>query len=229
MTVSYSGFKDRLFPFGVSWTDTKDSQIYDLSFTSVLTTRSQMRASASYGLDDGYLSNPYHRINIDGFYFMERHPVLRDKLAFGLFYNLGFSGERISSVQLDYRYYADSWEIKSHTFGVKFSQHITDALTASLRQRYYVQSGAYFFKNPYTQEEEFMTGDPKLAPFTSTLSGIGLTLEATRWLSFELLYEQYHQRSSINYAYIYESVAKADLISQILFISTKLKFNITGE
>lgn len=224
VTLAYSNFQDKLFPFGVTWRDIKLSQVYDLSFTTVLTTRSQLRATTSYGHEFGYLSNPYHRVIIDDFYFKERHPVVRDNLAFGLFYNLGFSGEQTSAIQLDYRYYLDTWKIHSHTIGVKFSQHITDWLIASVRERYYSQNAAFFFKNPYGSEERFMTSDPKLGTFSSTLSGIGFNIELDRAVSLEILYEQYNQRSNIDYNLIYQSVVKADLASHILYLSTTVKF-----
>ena len=224
LTLAYSNFQDKLSPFGVTWRDIKLTRVYDLSFTSVLTTSSQLRAITSYGHEFGYLSNPYHRIIIDDFYFKERHPVVRDNLAFGLFYNLGFPGEQISAIQLDYRYYLDTWKIYSHTIGVKFSQHITDWLIVSLRERYYSQNAAFFFKNSYDAEERFMTSDPKLGTFSSTLSGIGFNIEVDRAVSLEILYEQYNQRSNIDYNLINQSVVKADLASHILYLSTTVKF-----
>lgn len=224
ITLAYSSYQDKLFPFGVTWKDEKSAKIYDLSFTSVLTPRAQMRATASYGHQLGYLSNPYHRVLINDFYYKERNPVERDNLAVGLFYSLGFPGDHVSSLQCDYRFYYDNWNIRSHTVGIKFNQHLNEHLLLSLRQRFYIQSSASFFKNQYPAEEHFITSDPKLAPFSSMLSGVGLSVELTRAISMELLYEHYNQRTNLNYALINHSVAKADLAAHILYMSTTLKF-----
>ncbi|MCB4791528.1 MAG: DUF3570 domain-containing protein [Elusimicrobia bacterium] len=224
ITFAYSDYSDKLFPFGVAWTDKKISKIYDLAFTSVLTPRSQMRVVGTYERDDGYLSNPYHRVLINEYYFTERHPSVRDRAALGLFYILGREEPRISSVQFDYRYYYDNWDVHSNTFGAKYTRYLSKAIMGSLRGRYCRQMGASFFKNSYTEEERFISADPKLSDFSSYLYGTGLQIQAVSGVFVDIMYERYFHVSNLDHAKIYQSVSKKDLVAQILYISTTIKF-----
>ncbi|MCX5777616.1 MAG: DUF3570 domain-containing protein [Elusimicrobia bacterium] len=223
LSLSYSNFNDKLFPFGVAWTDTRLSKIYDLAYTRVLTPSTEMRIVGSFARDDGYLGNPYHRIPINDFYYMERHPAVRDKEAFGLFYNVAIEGILLSSIQFDYRYYYDNWGVLSNTLGVKYNRYLTDTLMVSLRARYYAQGAASFYKNVYTQEELYMTDDQKLAAFSAGLYGAGVQYEVLPGLTIDIMFEQYDQSSYINYDHVYNSVSKSDLMAQILYLSLHMK------
>src|SRR3989339_617153 len=141
LSIGYSNFDDKIFPFGVTWEDEITTKVYDLSLTQVLSPISQVRFNTTYSLSNGYLENPYHRIVVNydllSFYYKERHPTIRDKIAYGVFYNLSIPGEMKSSLQLNYRYYFDNWEITSNTYELKYNRYFTDKLWISAAGRNY--------------------------------------------------------------------------------------------
>jgi hypothetical protein len=222
-------YDDRVFPYGVPWQDTRNAVITDIALTQVLTPTAQARLSLSYTREDGFLDNPYHRVGIvlaDGttYYFAEQHPTGRDRAACSILYVHGFPEAGPSSVHLDYRAYTDNWRITSHTFGAQYHRRFTDAVSAYLRTRYYTQTGAFFFRNAYREEERFMTADTKLAPLSSLLYGIGMTWSVLPWCTVDLSFEDYRQCTSLDYTPLYTSIAKRDLEARMLYLGTTFNF-----
>lgn len=228
LSFGYSIFNNRVIPVNMGWEDKSISKIYDVSLTEVLTPKSQIRFNISYGLDSGYLANPSHEIKIGTSSYQEQHPRERDKVAFASFYNLGIQRKNLlSSLQLDYRYYIDTWKIKSHTYGIRYTHYLSEPCWVFLRYRYYNQDKAYFFKNFYDTKETFMSSDLKLVPLTSSLYGIGMnysfipTLILDTPINLEIVYERYSQEADIDYT---PYTNKKDLKSDMLYFRTNYKF-----
>ncbi|HEY0479764.1 MAG TPA: DUF3570 domain-containing protein [Kofleriaceae bacterium] len=123
----------------------------------------------------GYQSNPYRQAIVGETLIAERHPTERTREAFAawLRYYLASTGTTLIGA---YRYYRDSWQVHAHTPEVRIVQEVGRDADASIRVRYYVQDGAYFFHDRYPPDNAAMTqyvsDDVKLSSFT------GHTLEA---------------------------------------------------
>jgi hypothetical protein len=90
-----------------------------------------------------------------------------------------------SALQLDYRFYRDTWDITSHTVQVRFLTNLSPTLELRLRNRFYRQDGASFYSSHYTAFQRFMTIDRELSPFWSDLMGAKLSWRAVKNVELE--------------------------------------------
>jgi Protein of unknown function (DUF3570) len=132
----------------------------------------------------GFLSDPYRQVkayDIDGTYEIvdELHPSSRTRQAIS-----GKISQMIPTVKASligsYRYYFDSWKVKSHTVEVKLNKYIVNDLIFGVNYRYYSQGASYFTQDKYVGLEfrngAFRTADYKLKQFGSNNFGFSLEL-----------------------------------------------------
>ncbi len=117
-----------------------------------------------YSRNDGFLSDAYQVvrfINRDRvIYYSPNYPDNRDRRAVGIRSSYSIDGK--SSIQLGYRYYWDTWDVRSHTFNALYQRHLSEMVTLAVGARFYNQTKAYFFKETYAVPEELMAVDAKL-------------------------------------------------------------------
>jgi hypothetical protein len=147
------------------------------SWAQTIDVRTQTRLSLEVGGVNGFQGNPYRSVRTDSSIVPETHPRerLRSALASEI---LRFFDSR-SSLRLGYRLYRDDWEVLSHTGSVEFKQVMGEMLVLRYRYRYYTQSGAYFYRDQYDDEngvDGYLTSDYKLAPLSSNLFGVKLNV-----------------------------------------------------
>jgi hypothetical protein len=94
-------------------------------------------------------------------------------------------GER-AAVQLDYRFYLDTWAITSHTVEGRLVVDLTPRVELRLRARTYVQSGSSFYRAEYRALERYMTVDRELSPLWSQTIGAKLDFKIGGNLEAEL-------------------------------------------
>jgi hypothetical protein len=153
----------------------------ELSITQTLTPRLVGALIGSYEHLDGFQSNPYRRVRLNGgaIEAQESHPRLRDRGAVTgrLRYAVGATR---GALGLDLRLYRDTWSIQSITVETSWDQlHLKDRLRWRVRARWYQQSRASFYRdagqaNSYERAGpvgDFFTGDRELAPFGDLLLG----------------------------------------------------------
>ncbi|MBI5323674.1 MAG: DUF3570 domain-containing protein [Ignavibacteriae bacterium] len=158
---------DRIFPQTRTWTEKKSVISSTLSLTQIFSTDFLAQFELFYSNLNGFLSDPYQVItvvNYDSSYlqkFENIYPDYRNRAAAGLRTIIRLN--EISSLQLGYRYYADDWDIRSHTISASY-QHLLleEKLLLSAGIRTYFQNRATFFKPEYQKREDFMSVDPKL-------------------------------------------------------------------
>jgi hypothetical protein len=145
------------------------------SWTQTLTPKLIGQLSYSFSYGNGYWSSPYRFVpvetsDVSGNWFKvpEREPDerLRHAMVIGLNQHL-FTD---TALQGDYRIYFDSWGLVAHTIQLRYLVTFKD-VTLRLRERFYYQKGADFFKPHYTEIEPFMTADRELSTFWSNLVG----------------------------------------------------------
>lgn len=80
-----------------------------------------------------------------------------------------------ASVGLDYRYYTDSWGIRSHTVEPELTWLVSDATTLTFHYRYYTQGQARFYRPRYFMLDDadgYLTRDRKLSAFFANELGV---------------------------------------------------------
>lgn len=204
---SYTRNWDRISPNAWDWEGNKYVDAFSGSIAQVITKKTAALIGYEYSQIRGYQANPYNTVDIAGIRYYEVFPELRKRHAVisRINQHLPFR----SSIQIDYRYYFDSWDINAHTVDTKLFHYLTDNLILRLRYRYYNQNSAFFYKEDYTTLQEYITADDKLSAFAANLFGIKLDygLKEIAWFRknrilresrVDINYERYMQTTGLN-------------------------------
>jgi hypothetical protein len=144
------------------------------SWTQVFGRKTIGQLSYSFAYNDGYQASPYRFVPVaatDGsteFKVPETDPTTRIRHAFVAALNQHIGED--SSFQADYRIYFDSWGLVAHTIQLRYFITWKD-VTLRLRERFYYQNSADFFKTRYYALQPFMTTDRELSTFWSNVAG----------------------------------------------------------
>jgi len=173
---------DLVFPVTKDWTRSKNVVTYSANFSQLLGKNALIQFLSSYMEYSGYLADAYQQIRIgppdNPVLYAPAHPDKRIRRALGSQFKFRLS--QISSVQIGYRYYWDSWDVRSHTISTDYMTYFSPHVMFDLGLRHYLQSRAYFFKPEYTYPEDLMTADIKLEEGYSNEVQLGLTLSGGR-------------------------------------------------
>jgi hypothetical protein len=174
------------------------------SFSQVINTRLQVAFLLDGVYQNGYLGLPFHRVYFtDGTDSVEKLPSNRLKLPLGFRLNY-FLGDRVI-LRTYYRYYVDSWGIRSHTASLEVPFKITPFFSISPFYRYYTQTAANYF-SPYEQHlktDGYYTSNYSLSAFSSQFFGAGIRLAPpkgifnTHLATLELRYGHYTQTTDL--------------------------------
>ncbi|MCX6166336.1 MAG: DUF3570 domain-containing protein [Ignavibacteriae bacterium] len=179
LQIGFAGNRDKIFPQTRFWTKDRNTLSLNLGLTQILSKRIVSQFDFSYINVDGYMLDGYQIVRvINGFSVNFLEPILPEKRirkALGIRTNFGIS--KLSTIMLGYRYYWDTWDIRSHTLDAEYKTHISDNMNIIFGYRQYYQTKAFFFKEIYSQPEPFMGVDSKL--------NSGFTNDASVSLSFK--------------------------------------------
>ena len=148
-------------------------QMYGIGLTQILTRNLIATLNIETITDEGFLNNPYRSVryfdlnNPIGYsYEPELYPNTRTTNAVGLRtrYYLPYR----AAVQLEYRFFTDTWDITSHTAAVSYVHPWRDWLF-EVKYRWHDQTGAHFFRDlfPRSEATNFRGRDKELSPLTS--------------------------------------------------------------
>jgi hypothetical protein len=156
---------DKVFPQVRTWTRDRNTWELSGSVTQILSKNIIAQIDASYIDVNGYMLDGYQVIRIiaDSSIYNTYEPVEPDRRfrrAIGIRTNIGVT--KTLSLQLGYRYYWDSWDIKSNTISATIGKKFSDIFSGTLELRHYFQTKAFFFKPVYVSIEQYMTVDQKL-------------------------------------------------------------------
>ncbi len=146
---------------------------YRLGVTQILTPRLLASINAEAVADDGYLGSPYRVARVFGAAIPERYPRTRSSRAVQ-FRIVGDLGSQ-DAVHGAYRYFWDTWEIKSHTLEVGYSRHFGEQWLAEATLRYYKQDRALFYSDNAASETTYISRNRQLSTFNDI--GLGAKLE----------------------------------------------------
>lgn len=189
-------------PFNTHLISNKHRNTYtgSVSFSQILTPRMQISLFADIVQQRGWLSNPMQRVYFKdrpNFYIgnrndisrytspsnqgvfqladdIERLPHVRYKFPMGI--RLHYYINDFLVLRTYYRYYFDTWGIKSHTFDIEVPVKISSKFTLYPDFRYYTQTQSYYFA-PYETHlstEQYYTSDYDLSAFNARKYGLRL-------------------------------------------------------
>ncbi|HLZ87620.1 MAG TPA: DUF3570 domain-containing protein, partial [Puia sp.] len=185
------------------------------SFSQVINTRLQGSLLLDIVEQQGYLGLPFHRVYFtDGTDSIEKLPSSRFKLPLGLRLNY-FWGDHLI-LRGYYRYYADSWGLRSHTASLEASVKVTPFFSVTPFYRYYVQTAADYFA-PYAahlKTDGYYSSNYALAGFNSSFFGAGIRLAPPKGILYSHL-----KMMEIRYGHYTQTT---DLVSDV--ISLNLQF-----
>lgn len=186
----------------------KKSYNGSLNLSQILSPNTVMDVSYDFVLHKGFQSDPYRQVRVfDGTGASstvdESHPESRTRHA-GAMKLSQFILPIKASVIGSYRYYFDSWKVKSHTAEIKFNKYILNDFVFGVDYRYYSQGGAYFYQDKYVGAQfltdGLRTADYKLKAFSSNNFGFNLTY-LLRGLAKSNSDLQFLQDSAIEFMY----------------------------
>ena len=132
----------------------------------------------------GYLGLPFHRVYFDDLNTerVENLPGTRFKLPLG-FRASYFIGDRFL-VRAFYRYYQDSWGLKSHTANIEVPVKISPFFSISPFYRFYAQTAVDYFAayQAHKITDQYYTSNYDLSKFTSNFYGAGIRLAPPKGL-----------------------------------------------
>ena len=187
--IGYAGNWDKVFPDNRFWIKDRTTQSVNLGVSQILSKNLIGQLDFSFININGYMLDGYQVVRIiNGSTFQNLEPIAPDKRvrkALGGKLNYGVS--RKSTLQFGYRYYWDTWDIKSHTIEAGYKSHLSEAVNFSLDLRQYFQAKAYFFKPEYLTPEPFMVVDSKLNSGYTTDISVGFDFTGSNGSDFPLL------------------------------------------
>jgi len=104
-----------------------------------------------------------------------------------------------ASVHFNYRYYKDSWKIRSHTFELDWYQSLPFGMTVTPSVRYYSQSSAEFFA-PYflaPRADGHYSSDYRLSSYGKLSSGLSISKQFSKGVRLDTGFEYYIHKGSL--------------------------------
>jgi len=189
LKIGFLGSFDKVFPQIRTWTRDRNTLSFNSALTQVLGKYIITQIDGSYISSRGFQLDGYQVVHIitgDSLQTLEpNEPDVRIRRAVGIRTN--FSLSKSNTLLLGYRYYWDTWDVRSHTITTTFSRMFNKNYTISIELRNYIQSRAYFFKPTYTQIEQYMTVDSYLNSGYSNELSLNLTINGSKKFDFPLL------------------------------------------
>ncbi len=169
---------DKVFPKTKNWKKDKNVTTINADFSQILSTRLIFQFLSTYTENSGLLSDNYKlvpiKINGADSLFDPVHPDLRIRRAAAV--SLKYRLTDMSSLQVGYRYYWDSWDINANTYSADYERYLSKHVILGLGWRTNLQTQAFFFKPVYPSPEQYMTTDIKLDAGYSNELQLNLTL-----------------------------------------------------
>lgn len=164
----------------VNWHD-KSSTEATVGVSQLLSPNDILDVAATFGNDSGYLSDPYRRAEyFDPFFGFgvpidEVRPSHRNKEI--LFTSLTHYFDQVNaSIEANYRFYHDSYDVYSQTVGVTWHQRLGKRWIVEPFARFDYQTAASFYSTLfYDPTPAFHSSDYRLSEFYSTDLGLQVT------------------------------------------------------
>jgi hypothetical protein len=164
-----------------------------IGVTQLLDPNTFITANFTLGRAQGYLTDPYKVVELNGALVPEQRPEERTKQVAFLALNRYFDSME-GSAELSYRFYRDSFGIAANTLTASWFQKLNPQWTLRPMFRYYQQSAADFYAVRFSGAPEVYSADYRLSELMALGYGLKLIWKPTNSLSFDLDLERYEQR-----------------------------------
>ena len=184
----------------VHTTDKRRTYDLALNYNQVLNRKLQASVNSGITFQKGLLSTPFHRVYFENDSTgIEKLPDTRIKFPLGIRINY-FTMDKVI-LRFFYRFYADSYNISSHTVEVETPFKPNPFIAFIPFYRIYVQNGTTHFKSSgnHNINSEYHTSDYDLSTFTSHKVGIGLR--------YSPLYGFFHKKNQFESDAVMRSIA----------------------
>jgi hypothetical protein len=195
-----------------------DERSYGVGVTQILTRNSIISANFEVITDQGALGDPYRSImyaDPSGAASLapEVDPSTRTSNALGLDYKYYLPWR--SALDLQYRYFTDTWHIRSHTAQVGYTQPWHN-WTFDGSFRFYTQTHADFYSDLFASatEQNFMSRDRELSSFNSYTIGAAAAYE------FRMPYAPWISKSTANLRFDHLQIDYKDFRNALLIDPT---------
>ncbi len=158
-----------------------DTQSGYFGVSQILSRTAIARIGLSYTLSKGYLSDPYK--------LRDHRPDTHERLSLSAGYR-SFLPDTDASLQVDYRYYADSWGTDSHTVELAWAQNLPGSLLTPYI-RYYTQREADFFSVIADTGSQYYADDYRLSSYGAVTLGARWAVALGECWTLELEAERY--------------------------------------
>lgn len=163
-----------------------------IGITQILTKEDIVQFNVGFSNGKGYYSDPYK--------YADDRPRKRNITTYMARWNHHFR-ETDGTSHLSYRYYTDSYDIKSHTLAAEYVQPMEDNWTITPSFRYYAQSNAFFYVPTTLGAAAYTPPNPaapysvdeRLSAFGAFTFGIKVEKKVADDTTIDLKLEQYSQ------------------------------------
>lgn len=200
-----------------SGTSPRETYTASFGYSQIINSRFQIAFLVDLVAQNGFLSLPFHRVYFSsGKDTIERLPSSRFKLPLGFRANY-FVGDNII-LRSYYRYYADSWGVRSNTANLEIAYKVSPFFSISPFYRYYTQTAARYF-SPYEEAsptQQYFTSNYEYAKFHGQFFGVGFRIAPpTGVFGWQGLHEL-----EIRYGHYAQNT---DLVSNVISLSLGFK------
>jgi len=181
--------------------------------TQLLDPLTTVTVNLSWGRETGYLADQYKLVEksvaiapgiLLPMSFAESRPGMRDHGLLFASIDRSFPGLK-GSLEVSYRYHADTYGIGSHTIEATWFQHVGSSVVVEPNLRFYVQDAARFYHydlDTTTLVPTFIpnpsapaySSDYRLSSMLTDTAGLKVVWTATGWLQLDVAYSRYDMR-----------------------------------
>jgi len=198
--VSYSD--DRLSPtdaflFGRIPHAEKDSTSVSFGLTRILNRNALIQSGVQITHQDGFLSDPYKEMWINGVVLFDHRPDQRTAFSWSTRFRQYFVGSN-AALHTDYRYYNNDWDVSAHTLDMAWYQPLGENFELAPSVRYHSQRAADFYQPAITDghQPKYWSSDYRLATYGAMRYRLSGTWRAEIW-SVALNADIYNSKESL--------------------------------
>ena len=164
-----------------------------IGVTQLLDPKTIVTANLTLGRAQGYLTDPYKVVELNGQLVGERRPEERAKQVLYLSLTRAIT-DMDASLEFSYRFYHDTFGIAANTFEVAWYQKLGSSFILRPMARYYQQGAADFYAVRFSGSPEFYSADYRLSELSALGFGLKLIWKITPRFSVDIDAERYEQQ-----------------------------------
>ena len=170
--------------------DTKETMDVLLGVTQLINPKTFFTVNLTLSRADGYMSDPYKVVELNGQLVSEKRPDTKDKFIVFTSLNHFFSSVE-GAAELSYRLYNDTFGINANTVQLAWFQKLGRQFILSPSVRYYDQNAADFYDVRFTGDPENYSSDYRVSALKSMGYGLKLIWSPTEKFSMDIAYDRY--------------------------------------